>query len=99
MTTREEIFLEVAKELDRQEVKWGVQNHTPEHWFMILGEEVGEACTAALECKVATLYRQAHLANDQAAQYRRECIQVAAVAMAMVASHDRNYREQHHETR
>ena len=42
---------EVAKERERQLAKWGVQFHTPEKWFLILSEEVGEVAKAILEGK------------------------------------------------
>lgn len=66
---------DVLGERDVQDVKWGEQNHTPATWNLILGEEVGEACKAALEQEP----------ND----YRFEMVQVAAVAIAAIESHDR----------
>ncbi len=81
---------EVLAERLRQHGKWGEQNHSPEIWLMILGEEVGEVTRGALE---AWAYRKA--LRDDAAKgwlehYRRELIQVAAVAVAAVQSIDRN---------
>lgn len=40
---------DVVLERIAQEHKWGKQHHTPMEWLAILGEEVGEANTAALE--------------------------------------------------
>ncbi|MFN0201812.1 MAG: hypothetical protein ACKVTZ_09840, partial [Bacteroidia bacterium] len=57
-------------------------------WLAILGEEVGEANQHGL---------QAHFSKDllyqteQLAEYRKELIQIAAVAVAMAESIDRNY--------
>ena len=39
----------IAMERIRQEKKWGTQHHSPEKWFTILGEEVGEVANAILE--------------------------------------------------
>jgi len=39
----------VDAERDRQEAKWGEQNHAPQFWTDILGEEYGEYCQAVNE--------------------------------------------------
>ena len=39
-------IVEILRETDRQYSKWGEQNHSPEKWLAILGEEFGEACLA-----------------------------------------------------
>lgn len=39
----------IARERDRQDAKWGPQNHSPLEWMAILSEEVGEAAKEALE--------------------------------------------------
>jgi len=65
----------VVDERKRQDDKWGEQNHNPERWLAILGEEVGEACKAVLE--------------GDAEGYRKELVQVAAVAVAAVENLDR----------
>ena len=70
------VLNEVAVERAKQDAKWGEQNHVPPKWLVILGEEFGEACRGNLE-------------NDLA-QYRKELIEVAAVACAAVESLDRN---------
>jgi hypothetical protein len=80
---------EVINERKRQEEKWGPQNHNPPEWLMILGEEVGEANKAALEARFAGEYYASDKPSGLAA-YRTELIQVAAVAVAMVESLDRN---------
>jgi hypothetical protein len=58
-----------------QDSKWGVQDHSPEKWLAILGEEFGECCKASLE--------------GDCDQYRAELISIAAVAIAAVESYDR----------
>ena len=40
---------EVRRERERQEDKWGAQNHEPSWWLTILAEEVGEAARDVLE--------------------------------------------------
>lgn len=83
--TRTGVIGEVLEERNRQEAKWGEQNHHPALWLAILGEEVGEANKAVLE---------AHFPNyknhGDYTQARAELIQVAAVAVAMIESLDRN---------
>lgn len=72
----ENVLKEVKHERHNQEIKWGEQNHQPLKWLAILGEEVGETNKAILE--------------DDLENYREELIQVAAVAVAMVESFDRD---------
>ncbi len=82
----ENIFNEIKQERQRQDAKWGEQNHCPVEWCAILGEEVGEVNKAALEAHFYPLFN-----NDvQLANYREELIQVAAVAVAMIESFERN---------
>ena len=70
------ILDEVFDERGFQDEKWGEQNHPPVFWLAILTEEVGEVARALQEGKWG--------------QYRDELVQVAAVAVAAVASLDRN---------
>lgn len=39
----------VARELERQRDTWGEQDHDPDHWFLIVAEELGEAAKALCE--------------------------------------------------
>ena len=86
---RSGLFSEIAEERLRQERKWGQQNHTPMHWVPILVEEVGEVAKTALETHFQNEYPQYQKHTDYA-EFRKELIQVAAVAVAMIESHDRN---------
>ena len=87
MTNQTHILAEIQAERARQDTKWEPQNHSVIEWCAILGEEVGEANKHAL---------QAHFSKDvdyalaQLQAYRAELIQIAAVAVAMVESLDRN---------
>ena len=69
----------VRDERLRQDEKWGEQNHSPEVWIRILGEEFGEVCAAANESELV--------------DYKHELIQVAAVAVAAVESLERQVRQ------
>jgi hypothetical protein len=40
------VRLDVARERERQDAKWGPQHHTLAEWLMILAEEVGELAEA-----------------------------------------------------
>jgi len=77
------VYDEIQKERDRQDQKWGEQNHHPIEWLIILGEEFGEACRGGCE---------AHWHADEHTydKYREELIHVAAVAVAAIESLDRN---------
>ena len=76
--TKEErnIWIHVLIERRDQDKKFGIQNHEIHKWLSILGEEVGECHKAALESNKPEL--------------RKELIQVAAVAQAIIESMDRN---------
>jgi NTP pyrophosphatase (non-canonical NTP hydrolase) len=78
------ILREIANERHRQKDKWGSQlEHTPIEWCAILTEEVGEVSRAALENHFKDYYPPTTLE-----QYRKELIQVAAVAIAMIEALD-----------
>lgn len=80
-----EVLAQVAQERQRQIDKWGPQNHAPIEWLAILMEEVGEASKEGLEAHFTKFY-----ADGSYKQMRHELIQVAAVAVAMIESLDRN---------
>lgn len=74
---------EIHHERLRQDVIWGVQNHTPGLWHLILAEEFGEVSKALNELFF-------HRKPGSFKQVRLELIQTAAVCVAMVESMDRN---------
>ena len=76
----------VLSERDAQDKKWGQQNHPPEWWLAILGEEFGEACQAALADKFA---KNAVGGEKLCGSLRAEMVQVAAVAVAFIEYLDR----------
>lgn len=81
------ILDEIQAERIKQDEKWGLQNHPPRDWCMILGEEVGEVNKAALEAYFSKYYFNKEKSLQE---YRAELVQVAAVAVAMIESLDRN---------
>lgn len=80
MKTFEEL---VNEERERQEEKWGEQNHHPLVWLAILGEEFGEVSTAVL----ADVFSKEKQGNKD---METELTHVAAVAKAMWESGKRN---------
>lgn len=96
------VLIEVRVERERQDEKWGEQNHDNGTWSLILGEEFGESCEAALDVRFKDNWTvEDHFASDnpeamiasrkaeQVAHLRDELIQVAAVAVAWVENIDR----------
>lgn len=71
----ESIIEEIRAERAAQDRKWGEQNHHPYKWLAILHEETGEAAQALLD--------------GSEENYRKEMVQVAAVALSMIESLDR----------
>ncbi len=65
----------IALERKRQDALWGEQNHDPFTYLTVLMEEVGEFAKDALEHRFGGRGRET-LVN--------ECVQVAAVAQAML---------------
>lgn len=67
---------DVFEERVRQDVKWGEQNHSPEKWMLIIGEEYGETCKEILE--------------GDPKKYRQELVQLTASCLAALECFDRN---------
>ena len=70
----------VLFERQRQDAKWGQQDHDPFTYLAILGEEYGELAQAALHLKFG---------GHAAGNLRIEAVHVAAVALAIVECIDR----------
>jgi hypothetical protein len=73
------ILVDILKERENQTNKWGIQTHTIPEWLMILSEEYGEACKAGNE----SYFREYPLKT-----LRKELVQVAAVALAIIQGID-----------
>lgn len=67
------IFQAVCRERQRQEKKWGEQNHPDALWLAILAEEFGEAAKEANET---------HFRAKDPYDLESELVQVMAVAKA-----------------
>lgn len=65
----------VRKKREEQIEKWGTQDHEPEMWYAILGEEFGEVGKEIAEGRIKPF---------DPVKYRKECLHTAAVAFAMV---------------
>lgn len=72
---------DVIAERATQDAKWGEQNHDPFTYLTVLMEEVGELSQAALH---------ARFGGHAAAGLRKEAVQTAAVALAIIECLDRD---------
>lgn len=86
-------LINVMEERERQDEKWGEQNHDPAVWISILGEEFGELCQAVNETWFDNGPEERQKGGYE--NMRREAIQVAAVAVALVEYLDRRYGGRH----
>lgn len=77
----------VVAERQRQDAKWGEQNHEPALWLGILTEEVGELAQAINE----TVFDNGDDARTKGGydNMRAEAVQVAAVAVQFIEYLDR----------
>jgi NTP pyrophosphatase (non-canonical NTP hydrolase) len=82
METTSDVLSDVHAERMRQDEKFGEQSHDDGTWGLVLTEEVGEACQAALESRRNPCLRRHDL-------LREELVQVAAVAVAWIEALDR----------
>lgn len=77
------VLLEVLKERGRQDLKWGNRrSYTPLQWFAVAGEEYGEVAEHVTKGFVPPE------SDFDAAGYRKELIQLAAVCVAAVEGLD-----------
>lgn len=80
----------VLKERERQDKKWGEQNHHPSIWLGILGEEFGELSQAINETVFDNGPEERRKGGYE--NIRAEAVQVAAVALALVECLDRKWK-------
>jgi NTP pyrophosphatase (non-canonical NTP hydrolase) len=83
------LFEEIAAEREKQDAKWGIQNHDPFKWISILSEEVGEVAKAANDSFWCGENPLVAYDKKKLKDYRAELIQVAAVAVSMIECLDR----------
>jgi NTP pyrophosphatase (non-canonical NTP hydrolase) len=79
---------EISTERDRQDNLWGEQNHFLPLFYTILLEEVGEVARGILKYTFDPIENR----NNHMTETRKELIEVAAVAIAMIENIDRNYK-------
>lgn len=70
----------IDAERARQDAKWGEQNHDPQVWMAILGEEFGELCQAANDLR----WPKSEPDADPFRHALVEAVQTAAVAQAII---------------
>ena len=85
MSEQDKIIATVVAERDRQDKKWGEQNHMPPLWTSILGEEFGELCEAINETAFDNGSDKGGYEN-----MKTEAIHVAAVAIGFLECLERN---------
>ena len=83
-----DVIKAVLAERQRQDEKWGEQNHLPQFWTGILGEEYGELCQAINE----TVFDNGEEERKKGGYENmfREAIHVAAVAVGFLECLERN---------
>lgn len=86
MKIQDKLLEAIKQERNRQDEKWGEQNHYPQIWVGILGEEYGEFCEAVIE----TVLLGAHPEKGGYANMKKEAIHVAAVALGFLECLERN---------
>ncbi|MDV3675108.1 hypothetical protein OZ664_20005 [Elizabethkingia sp. HX WHF] len=90
------IFNEIRSERQRQDEKWGQQDHKPIEWVAILTEEVGEVAKEAVDFHFDNNLQGLNALSKFEEQrqrllnYRKELIQVAAVSVSMIQCLDRH---------
>lgn len=65
----------ILEERKKQFEKWGDQRHNVSFWLVILGEEFGEMCKAALH----TIF-----GGEESGKFQSECIQMTAVGFQIL---------------
>lgn len=71
----------IDAERARQDATWGVQNHDPQVWVSILGEEFGELCQAANDMRWP---KDGITADPPYIHAMAEAVHTAAVAQAFI---------------
>lgn len=79
-------IMAVIAERKRQDEKWGTQNHLPMVWSVILTEECGEFAQQCLNFRFGGLKGHQKVMTN----LRKEAIQCAAVALAIIECLDRD---------
>jgi len=83
-------FKAIRDERERQNEKWGVQTHSLCGWIAVLTEEVGEAAREALDIEINPKPGKLGDYSDAFERFRKEMVQVAAVAVQILEYLDRD---------
>jgi hypothetical protein len=83
-TLQARMFRLIHDERIKQDAKFGEQNHNPQGWLMIIGEELGE-CNKAVLDKVLL-----NVPGSTLLDYRDELVQLAACCVSALESFYRN---------
>ena len=86
MKIQDKVIQDILTERQRQDKKWGEQNHPPQFWTGILGEEFGELCEAINETVFDNGTDKGGYEN-----MKKEAIHVAAVAVGFLECLERNF--------
>lgn len=88
----ENIFADILDERLRQIEKWGIQKVSLPEWMTILGKEFGESCQEALRCHFGFDGAPGeHMGDSRVVRFRREIVQVATVAFAILEFVDQRH--------
>lgn len=85
---QERIVEAIIAERNRQDEKWGEQNHTDTIWSLIFGEEYGEVQKEVLECECS--WGEKSEAHDQ--RVENELVQLIAVGVGWLEARERRKR-------
>jgi len=77
------ILKQIREERERQDSKWGEQNHGMAYWLAIIMEELGEASECVVKIDLGE-------GGKSWQEFREEMIQVAAVCVSAIECFDRN---------
>ena len=73
---------DIFNERQKQDIKWGEQNHSDEWWMLILVEEIGELAEAMLDAQFG-------MSPDKTTDVRKELVDAVAVGIAWLECMDR----------
>lgn len=68
------VLYDIVKERERQDEKWGEQNHAAPVWATIIGEEYGEMCQAINEFMFNPTPENEQRIHEEAIQTAASCV-------------------------
>ena len=82
--TQIDILNDIMDDRVKQDEGWGVNRDNSESWILILAEEIEQVTRPVLEDRFPCGL------NISLVEYRKKLIQIAAIAIAVIESFDRN---------